>query len=148
VFVLFRKPIIETWNDRQLRKSREARLAREEKENTKKVVEDMIQQIKKSEMDQYQQLRREIESMPQHQQWRQGVLEKFGRRCAVCGSTENIEVDHRYESFYAIVTKYGITNIIQAYECPALWDINNGAPLCKLHHDQTKSSLYHKQNNS
>ena len=61
---------------------------------------------------------------------------------------KNIEVDHRYKSFYAIVREYGITNTIQAYECAVLWNVNNGAPLCKLHHDQTKSSVYHKQNNS
>lgn len=95
----------------------------------------------------YRKLRKEIEAMPQYRIWREEVLKKFGRKCVVCGSTENIEVDHRYESFYSIVKRHGITNTVQAYECAALWDVNNGAPLCRLHHDQTKSSVHHRGNN-
>jgi len=51
-------------------------------------------------------------------------------------------------AFYSVVREYKITNIMQAYECTALWNINNGSPLCKLHHDQTKSSLYYKEKNN
>lgn len=142
--------------EQRRKRNEEYRIAREERERNAQIDREREQQqrelerqrAKEAEISQYRELRKEIEAMPQYQQWRQGVLEKFGRKCAVCGSTENIEVDHRYESFYAIVRKYGITNTIQAYECSALWDINNGAPLCKLHHDQTKSSIYHRQNNS
>lgn len=97
---------------------------------------------KKERFEIYKALREQIEAMPQYDHWRRAVLEKFGRRCAVCGSTENLEVDHRYKSFHAIVFAYGITNTIQAYECAALWDINNGAPLCRAHHEQTISSRY------
>lgn len=100
---------------------------------------------KNRRMEQYQQLRKEIEAMPQYEHWRQAVFQKFGRKCAVCGSTENLEVDHRYMSFYAIMQKYGITNTVQAYECVLLWDVNNGAPLCKTHHDQTASSKYRER---
>jgi hypothetical protein len=115
------------------------RLARAER-----VMEHLIEQDKR--MEQYQQLRKEIEAMPQYQQWRQEVFQKLGRKCAVCGSTENLEIDHRYMSFYAIIQKHGITNTVQAYECADLWNVNNGAPLCKIHHDQTKSSKYREQN--
>ena len=73
--------------------------------------------------------------MPQYEHWRQEAIAKCVRKCAVCCSTDNIEVDHRYQSFYAIVREYEITDVIQAYECSALWDVDNGAPLCKLHHD-------------
>ncbi|MES2953020.1 MAG: hypothetical protein V4674_00470 [Patescibacteria group bacterium] len=90
----------------------------------------------------YVELRRQIEHMPQYAAWRQGVFEKYGRNCIVCGSSENVEIDHRYMSFYAIIQRYGITTVMQAYECMILWDVNNGAPLCRAHHDQTSSSRY------
>jgi hypothetical protein len=118
----------------------EIRLAKEEWEYNRKIALER-------HILEYRQLRKEIEAMPQYQQWRQAVFQKFGRKCAVCGSTENLEIDHRYLSFYAIVQKYGITNTVQAYECVELWNMNNGAPLCKTHHDQTKSSKYREQKN-
>lgn len=98
--------------------------------------------------NQYRQLRKAIEAMPQYSLWRQDVLNRFGKKCAICGSTDNIEVDHRYKSFYAIIKQNNIMNTIQAYECHALWDINNGAPLCKAHHDKTKSSMYYRERNN
>ena len=103
------------------------------------------QRVREIEMVQYHQLRKDIEAMPQYRIWREEILNKFGRKCSICGSTENIEVDHRYESFYSIIKKHAITNTVQAYECATLWDVNNGAPLCKMHHDQTKSSTYRQQ---
>lgn len=109
--------------------------------------EERLLNSKKTKMDKYWQLRKEIESMPQYGIWRQAVLQKFGRKCAVCGSTENLEVDHRYKSFYAITKEHGITNKVQAYGCAELWDVENGAPLCKTHHDQTPSSRKYLKNN-
>lgn len=132
-----------------------ARIAREERERTAKVERERelrrreleLQRAKEAEINQYRQLRKDIEAMPEYERWRQAVLDKFDGKCAIndgnCAG--NIEVDHRYKSFHRIVREYGITNTIQAYECAALWDVNNGAPLCKFHHDQTKSSMYNKQ---
>ncbi len=93
----------------------------------------------------YTKLRKEIESMPEYQNWRKIVFERFGRKCAIatCDKTENLEIHHRYKSFYGILRDYRITNTAQACGCAALWDPNNGEPLCKPHHDQTKSSLYY-----
>jgi len=122
------------------------RLAKKEEERLAKEQQEYDHQITKERyILQYQQLRKEIEAMPQYEQWRQAVFQKLGRKCAVCGSTENLEIDHRCVSFYAIIQKFGITNTVQAYECVALWNVNNGAPLCKTHHDQTASSKYREQ---
>ncbi|MFA5936665.1 MAG: DUF4116 domain-containing protein [Candidatus Paceibacterota bacterium] len=115
---------------------------KERLEQWKRDVAKWQQYQNSNQNENYSKLRKEIEQMPQYEIWRQAVLEKFGRKCAVCGSTENLEVDHRYKSFYAIIKEYDITNIIQAYECPTLWNVNNGAPLCKIHHDKTTSSVY------
>ena len=124
------------------------RITREKIEREKQERELRLRQAKEAEMVRYQQLRKDIEAMPQYEHWRQAVFEKFGRKCAVCGCTENLEVDHRYKSLYAILRSYKITNTMQAYECAALWDVNNGAPLCKMHHDQTITSTYRQQQNS
>jgi len=109
--------------------------------------EERLLNSKKTKMDKYWQLRKEIESMPQYGIWRQAVLKKFGRKCAVCGEVNNLEVDHRYKSFYEIIKRNGITNKVQAYGCAELWNVENGAPLCKIHHDQTPSSRKYLQNN-
>lgn len=103
--------------------------------------------VKEAEIVKYKELRKDIEAMPQYQIWKEEVLKKFGRKCIICGAAENIEVHHRY-SFYLIIKRHGIINTVQAYECGALWDVNNGALLCRIHHDKTKSSVYYRKNNS
>lgn len=121
--------------------------------NIRKLQEERWKEIgmlrsKEAKMANYRQLRKSIEMMPQYGNWRKSVFQKFGRKCAVCGEIQNLEVDHRYKSFYSIIREYGITNTIQAYGCAELWDTNNGAPLCKICHDQTPSSRkYRRQNN-
>jgi tetratricopeptide (TPR) repeat protein len=91
----------------------------------------------------YTQLSNEIRAMPRYQVWRQDVLARYGRICAICGSEENLEVDHFPKSLHALVVQYGIKSAgVEAYECTALWDVNNGAVLCKGCHDKTTSSKY------
>jgi len=118
------------------------RIHREKLELERQERESIIKEKKEAETAQYSKLRKDVEAMPQYEHWRQAVFKEFGRKCIMCGSTENLEVDHRFQSFYAIIKEYGITNTTQAYECAALWNVNNGAPLCKTHHDQTTSSVY------
>lgn len=134
-------------NRRWRREAAAAERERKEREEAQRKVEIQEQrtQAKAAEIARYRQLRSEIESMPEYTNWRNAVLERHGRRCVVCGSTENLEVDHRYQSFHSIVRGYGIQNVVQAYECKALWEVNNGAVICKEHHDQTRSSQYRSQ---
>ncbi|GEM_PF-4245898 len=119
----------------------ERRVAREERDRLREYER---RQMRNQKMDDYKKLRKEIEAMPQYEKWRQGILLKFGRQCSDCGFTENIEVDHHPKSFYAIIQKYGITNTAQAHRCVALWNLNNGRPLCKSCHNKTLSSIYHR----
>lgn len=151
IYLLFRVYVYFSSEDRAERKNErkaKQRVMQEEKTKQQKFRELELYLEKEAKINLYRQLRKDIEAMPQYQQWRQSVLQKYDTKCVVCGSTENIEVDHRYESFYSIIQRHRITNVIDAYECSALWDINNGAPLCKLHHDQTRSSMRHNQNYS
>ena len=132
---------------RNVERKLEKEIAQQEVERERKQQEMEWLHQKRAALIQYKQLRQEIEKMPQYGIWRQSVLTKFGKKCAVCGDTENLEVDHRYKSFYRIVQTYGITDIIQAYGCVELWDVDNGAPLCKTHHDQTPSSRKYREHN-
>ncbi|OGJ54789.1 hypothetical protein A2880_03380 [Candidatus Peribacteria bacterium RIFCSPHIGHO2_01_FULL_49_38] len=92
---------------------------------------------------------KDIRAMPRYAVWRQDVFARYGRKCAIGGfncRTDNLEVDHFPQSLHSLVSRYRIPDAgIQAYECTALWDVNNGAVLCKIHHDQTSSSQYRQQ---
>lgn len=120
----------------------ERRLDKEEQGEERR---DLLLYEKRFPLEEYKRLRKEIEATPLYKKWRKDVFEKFGNRCMVCSSTKNLEIDHRYESFYSLVKKYHLKSVIDAYECPPLWDVNNGAPLCKEHHDQTGSSIYYNK---
>jgi hypothetical protein len=128
-------------------KRKQERLIYEEKEQfiqAEKLREK--QQIKEKEYNQRCQIRKRIEIIPRYNHWRKAVFEKFGKKCEICNSVKDIEVHHR-KSFDAIIKENNITNIIQAYEYDALWNVNNGSPLCKLCHEKTKSSIYRKESN-
>jgi hypothetical protein len=116
----------------------------------KVALDELSKHKKEAVMTQYRKLRKKIEAMPEYQIWREEVFKKFGRKCAIGPDcpTDSLEVDHRYRSFHSIIKQYGITNTIQAYECAALWDVNNGAPLCREHHSQTSSAKYYKLKNN
>ena len=132
----------------------EARIRTEAEEESKTLANAQVakgvaerQAITDNRFAKYQTIRKEIESMPRYQTWRKEVLERHGKRCAVCGSTDNIEVDHHPISMYKLVKNSGLLNIeheedrkVTAYEYPHFWTIENGTPLCKKHHDQTSSS--------
>jgi hypothetical protein len=124
-----------------------ARMRREEAEQHKLEVlaqaDYFIKHSHERAQEAYEQLAKDIRAMPKYSVWREDVLRKHGRRCSICGSTENIEVDHR-RSLYSLVRIYGITDLVEAYECEALWEIENGNPLCKMHHDATVTSTYRR----
>jgi hypothetical protein len=114
------------------------------------------QHLKTGQFERYKIARKEIEAMPRYQTWRQEVLQKHGKQCAICSTRQNVEVDHYPHSMYSLVKSAGILDLpsseqrlIRAYEFTPLWDVNNGAPLCREHHRQTTSSqTYHRLNNT
>ena len=91
------------WKEKQEQEKQERALKKEQWKKQLKLEEE-------AKWVGYQKLRKDIEAMPQYKIWRQAVLEKFGRKCAVCGSKNNLEVDHRYKSFYVIIKEANITN--------------------------------------
>ena len=93
----------------------------------------------------YQELRKSIEQMPKYKKWREDVFQKNGRECEVCGEKENLEIHHR-TSFYSIIKTYDIDDVYKAFECNALWDIDNGSVICKFCHEKTQSHQYRNNN--
>lgn len=149
IALVYLRELKERWQEgnrwrRELRETERRNREQESREN--RARENEIREIrKKNKWNQYRELRKVIEAMPQYEHWRQEVFRRHGKKCSICGSDKDIEVDHRYRSFHQIIRENGITNIIEAYECASLWDVDNGAPVCKLHHDQTKSSQYYNK---
>ena len=116
------------------------------REDTKYRKEQSLESEKvkqKEERARYQQLRKEIEAMPKYENWKNAVFMKYGRRCEMCGKTDNLEIHHR-RSFNCLLKNYEITTKVQAFECDALWNVNNGSVLCKECHDKMTSSQQFK----
>lgn len=127
--------------------ARQAERERREVVETERKAQLQLERTRviEEKMTRYRRLRAAIEATELYKKWREDVFKEFGRACVICHTTEGIEVDHRYRSFYAIVQIYKIENVVQAYECQVLWDVDNGAPLCREHHSQTKSSVYYNE---
>lgn len=101
----------------------------------------LLKQEKDNEYAKRRQLRSEIERMPKYTNWRSSVFDRHGKRCEMCGSTNDLEIHHR-TSFDAILRSYQINTIERAFECDALWDVGNGSVLCKPCHEKMESSRY------
>lgn len=97
------------------------------------------QKIREDKKEKYTRLRTEIMTMPIHERWRQGVFNKCGNICQMCGSGSGLQVHHR-DSFYLILKQNDIDSREKAFECKKLWDIDNGEVLCKECHDKMESS--------
>ena len=124
----------------------------ERKEKKKKQQEEFIknrqlyeEKEEKLKFEKYQELRKAIEQMPKYKKWREDVFQKNGRKCEICGKKENLEIHHR-TSFYSIIKTYSIDDIYKAFECDALWDIDNGSVVCKFCHEKTQSHQYRNRN--
>ena len=67
--------------------------------------------------------------------WRDAVFRRDDWLCRRCGkpSIGNIEA-HHVKSFSTILYEHKIQNVIQAYACTELWDVDNGITLCEECH--------------
>jgi DNA repair exonuclease SbcCD ATPase subunit len=113
----------------------------EEMEKEKERLQRQKEEKKEREYAIRRQLRVEIEKMPKYSNWRTAIFERCGKRCEMCGSTKDLEIHHR-TSFDALLRHYQINTVEKAFECDALWDLNNGSVLCKECHAKMESSKY------
>ena len=128
---------IQLKEERKIREEKE-RIEKEERENRRKRQQEIeaarSQQLKEAEWARYQQLRREIEAMPRYENWQNAVFLKCGRKCEMCGKTNVPLQVHHLRSFHSLLKLNRISTNVQAFECPALWDPNNGSVLCEECH--------------
>ena len=124
-------------------REQEARVRTEEATIERERNAELLKQIKDNEYAGRRQLRAEIEKMPKYSNWRSTIFDKCGRKCEMCGVANGLEIHHR-TSFDSLLKSYKITTAVEAFECDALWNINNGSVLCKECHSKMESSKYHE----
>lgn len=101
-------------------------------------------QLRTTQWNQYEQLRNDIQKLPQYIIWKNAVYAKNGRKCESCGTSENLEV-HHIRSLHSIIRAYQIGNIKETKMQALLWNVNNGQVLCRECHTKTSSSIYRTQ---
>ena len=80
-------------------------------------------------------LDKQIRSSFKYRQWRSDVFTRDNFTCINCGATKiYLEADHYPIMFVEIRDAYNLQTLEQAFECEALWNINNGRTLCKECH--------------
>lgn len=83
-------------------------------------------------------LRKKVRKLSQYKMWREQVLVRDKYMCVICHTKEYLIVDH-IKSLVSILWKNNIVSILEAIECPLLWDIKNGQTLCKTCHLLTET---------
>ncbi len=71
--------------------------------------------------------------------WRKGVFERDNYICQKCGQKGGKLEAHHVIEFAFLIFKYNINSLDDAYNCPFLWDLNNGQTLCCKCHNLTKN---------
>jgi len=136
--------LIESAPERAAKREEERENARIEAERIVQKKAEMIELQKQQKRDEYArrvQLRTEIEKMPKYSTWKNEVFEKCGRKCEMCGETNELEIHHR-DSFDSMLKAFEINKAKDAFECNALWRVDNGSVLCKKCHEKMESSVY------
>lgn len=73
---------------------------------------------------------RQIRTCSEYLQWKKSVLIRCPKICILCGSTEQLEVDH-IKQLKFILLDNNIKTLDEARGCKELWDIKNGRILCR-----------------
>lgn len=127
--------------EKQERRKRETEEKKEKQKEIMQTMQFQEEEEKKLKFKKYQELRKSIEQMPKYKKWREDVFKKNGKKCEICGEKGNLEIHHR-TSFYSIIKTYCVDDIYKAFECNALWNIDNGSVVCKFCHEKTQSHQY------
>lgn len=88
-------------------------------------------------------LAQSIRQMTEYRKWADAVRSR-DVFCVKCGSVEKLESHHK-RLFSELLQENKITNRMEARQCEALWDINNGETLCQKHHFETHGRKYANQ---
>ncbi|KKP32059.1 MAG: hypothetical protein UR22_C0016G0005 [Parcubacteria group bacterium GW2011_GWC2_32_10] len=132
--------------DARERRQEEHKLELKEREEEELAKQEGIRQQREEAYFVRLELRKKIEEMPKYNNWREKVFEKYGRKCEICGGVNDIEIHHR-TSFDKIIRRFDIKTKEQAFECDALWNIDNGSVLCHECHIKMESSKIRSSHN-
>jgi len=80
----------------------------------------------------------QIRMCDKYLEWKKAIIERCKSICDCCqiridGAGSSLQIHHKI-SILEIIECYKITNLNEALECKALWDINNGTVLCNCCH--------------
>ena len=73
-----------------------------------------------------------------YKEWRLAVFTRDNFKCIKDGSKRQLEANHKI-SFAKLLKQYDIKSLEEAYDCEALWDIDNGETLCHDCHKNTSN---------
>lgn len=82
-------------------------------------------------------LKLQIKNLLQYKEWRLTCYERDDYRCNSCGKKGGKLECHHIKAFSKILDEYRISSIEEAINCSELWDLNNGATLCRECHGKT-----------
>lgn len=82
-----------------------------------------------------------IRRMPEYNLWRKSVLKKNNGRCIRCGHPAS-HAHHIYDYCF-IAREFKLKSLADAQNCRLLFDIRNGAPLCKKCHQVWHKTTQH-----
>jgi len=74
-----------------------------------------------------------IRQSPKMRQWALAVMARDNFTCWYTGQRGQVEA-HHIVPFNALMKKYEISSVEEAYACEALWDVSNGITMSKVAH--------------
>ena len=81
------------------------------------------------------QLKKSIRQQINYKDWIKAVFDRDNYTCQICETTkEYFHADHYPKSFIKILQENNVTNLDEAINCLALWDVDNGRTLCQSCH--------------
>ncbi len=78
-----------------------------------------------------------IRHSDEYKEWRTQIFGRDNFTCQECGVRGNWLEAHHIKRFSKIIEDNNIVTLEQAFNCPELWDLNNGITLCDECHDKT-----------
>lgn len=81
-----------------------------------------------------------IRRLTENRKWMDAIKSR-DKSCRVCGTKEDLE-SHHIVPLAVLVGVHGITNLDEARECKALWDLKNGMAVCSRCHYKIHGRKY------
>jgi hypothetical protein len=75
-----------------------------------------------------------------YRQWRSDIFTRDEFTCQWCWKSKDVVLHaHHLKALQEIINEYSLSNLDDALNCEAVWDINNGITLCRNCHTQIEN---------